>query len=603
MQTPHRIEGHLPLRAYAMLGDMRGTALVGTDGAIDWLAIPVIDSPPLCAALLDPARGGSIELQPTVPFRVGRRYVEGTMVLETTFSTGSGTVRVTDSLNRGTAGTLPWAELARRVEVDDGEVPMRWAVRAGHGLEDLRPWCHRISSGARLVVGDRQVAVITDGLGEPTLGHDGAAGSFTARTGAPALLAVVATEAEPVWLPTAEEILGRIDDTVAVWKRWSDQVRYDGPWRDLVVRSALTLKALAVESSGAMAAAATTSLPEKIGGERNFDYRYAWIRDSSFAIDAMQRLGLSEEIHVWLSWLLDAVAQDAPELQVFYRLDRSSSSAAMRQVDAPGYRCSTPVQVGNSAASQLQLGSYGDLVDAVSRYVDAGGSLDAGSAAMVGSIADRVCDVWTTDDAGIWELGSAQPYTISKIGCWVALDRALRLADAGQVASVRAPRWRSERERIKAWIEERCWSPTKQAYTFYAGTDELDASVLLATRTGYWAGDDPRLASTIRAIADELGGGHQPMLYRYSGQESEEGTFTACGFWMIEALVHTGRMDEARARFEAFAALANDVGLYTEEIDPDSEDLLGNIPQALSHLALIGAANAIRTGDATGEAG
>ncbi len=309
---------------------------------------------------------------------------------------------------------------------------MRWSVRPGHGLQGINPWCHLDGGVPRLLVGDRQLAVVTAGLGEPTVDRHGVEGRFLARGEEPRLLAVLVTEVRPVPVPDAAEILSRIDATADTWRRWSEQVRYDGPWRETVLRSALTLKALTVAPSGAIAAAATTSLPEQVGGERNFDYRFAWIRDASFAIDAMNRLGLSEEVHSSLAWLLDAVAQEAPDLRVFYALDGSVPSAAMRQVDAPGYRGSTPVQVGNSAADQMQLGCFGDLLDAVSRYVDVGGRLDPRTGMMVEAIADRTCELWRSSDAGLWELGDPQPYTISKIACWVALDRALRLADAGQ---------------------------------------------------------------------------------------------------------------------------------------------------------------------------
>ncbi|PZS17000.1 MAG: glycoside hydrolase family 15 protein [Acidimicrobiales bacterium] len=595
MLTSTRADGYLPLRSYAVLGDMRGAALVGADGAVDWLAVPVLDAPPICASLLDPAEGGSIELCPIVPFEVTRRYVDDTLVLETTFTTAEGTVRVTDALNRGAAGELPWAELARRVDVEAGEVPMRWSVRPGHGLCGIRPWCHQVDAQVRMLVGDRQASVVTEGVGPAVFGDHGIEGHFVARVGGPALLAVVATDAGPLYVPTPVEVLARIDATAETWRRWSGQITYDGAWRDIVVRSALTLKALTVAPSSAIAGAATTSLPEKVGGERNFDYRYAWIRDSSFAIDAMARLGLSEEVHSSLSWLLRAVAQMSPDLRVFYALDGDVASADMRAADAPGYRGSAPVHVGNAAAGQTQLGCFGDLIDAVWRYVGNGGCLDPADGAMIAALADRTCDLWRSPDAGLWELGDPQPYTISKIGCWVALDRALHLADAGQLTSLHQGRWHAERAAIRSWIDAHCWSATKRAYTFYAGTDDLDAAVLLAARTGYCAGDDPRLHTTIDAIASELraGGADTPLLYRYSGQEGKEGTFTACACWMVEALTHAGRLDEATARLEALVGLANDVGLYSEEIDPAGDELLGNIPQTLSHLAVIGAATAL----------
>lgn len=591
--SPSRTNGFAPLRDYAVLGDMRSAALVASDGAIDWFAMPTMDSPPVCAALLDPEHGGSIMLAPTAPYEVTRRYLPGSMVLETTYATADGSVRVLDALNLGALGTLPWTELARVITVDAGEVPLAWRVSPGHRLGRSRSWSHVRQGTPMLLAGDCHLAVVTDGVGEPSTDGHAIAGEFIARAGSPALLAVIGSDAEPVHVPAGGEIRDRVDRTVGAWRQWSELVAYNGRWRDIVLRSALTLKALTTQSTGAIAGAATTSLPEKIGGQRNFDYRFAWIRDASFALDAMSRLGLSEELHAGVSWMLDAVAQEAPELRVFYALSGKPVSAQMDEVPGmTGYQGSLPVHVGNSAASQSQLGAYGDLLDAVWRYAEHGGRLDEATGTMLGGMADRVCDTWRSPDAGLWELGDPEQYTSSKIGCWTALDRAVRLADAGQITSLHVQRWKLERDQIHGFVDQECWSETKRAYTFYAGTDELDAAVLLAARTGFCAGDDPRLGTTIDAIAAELAAGG-PLLYRYSGQEGKEGAFAACSCWLVEALVHAGRIQEAEDRFEAFVALANDVGLYSEEMNPADRALLGNIPQALTHLAVIGAATAL----------
>ena len=592
--TLDRIDGFAPLRAYALLGDLRAVALVATDGAIDWLALPTMDAPPVCAALLDPERGGSITLAPTVPYEVSRRYLAGTMVLETTFITSGGTVRITDALNLGALGRLPWSELARVVEVDSGEVPMAWSVRPGHRLSaSTRPWAHLQENTPLLLVGDQHLAVVAQDIGEVSLDGHGIEGTMVARAGQPGLLAVVATDAQPLHVPAADEIIDRVHRSIGTWRQWAALVSYQGPWRDIVVRSALVLKALTLQPTGAICGAATTSLPEKIGSKRNFDYRFAWIRDASFALDAMARLGLSEELHAGVSWLLDAVAQEVPELRVFYALNGQPVSAEMHQVPGvPGYRGSEPVHVGNAAASQLQLGAYGDLFDAIWRYTNHGGCLDAAAGTMVGQMADRVCDIWRRADAGLWELGDPQHYTSSKIGCWTALDRAVRLAQAGQLTSPHVQRWRLERDHIRSWTHEHCWSAPKQAFTFYAGTEELDAAVLLAARTGFCSGDDPRLHTTIDVIRGELTAAG-PLLYRYTGQRDKEGAFLACSCWLVEALAHAGRTQEAEKLFADFTEQANDVGLYTEEIDPQSGELLGNLPQALTHLAVIGAATTL----------
>jgi len=585
--------GSAPIGSYGVIGDLRTTALVGADGSIDWFPFPALDSAPAFAALLDPTEGGCIVLTPTVSYRVQRRYLPDTAVLETTFLTDGATVTVTDSLNLAATGLLPWTELARRVVAEGGEVPMRWAVHPGHRLGSDQPWSHRRGGVPVVLVGDLLLAVITEHLGEPTLTTGGVEGQFVARPETPALLAVVGTQAQPVRIPSTVDIRERIEVTEQTWRRWSATVGGGGPWHAAVLRSAITLKLLIAEQGGAMAAAATTSLPEKIGGERNYDYRFAWIRDASFALDALGRLGRLEEVHHVLCWLLTAVARTSPDLHVFYTL--AGEPARPEMTAAPGvagWRDSTPVHIGNSAASQTQLGCYGDLLDAVFRYTQHGGILDGATAAMVGELADRCCDLWRRTDAGFWELGTYEHYTISKIGCWVALDRAHRLAEAGQLASTHAPRWQAEAQTIHDWVDEHCWSQAKQAYTFYADTDELDAAVLLAARTGFCAPHDPRLETTIAAVRTELGAGGS-LIYRYSGQQDKEGAFLACSCWVIEALTYVGRTTEARELLEEFLDRGSDLGLYSEEMDPATGELLGNLPQALSHLALIGAATAV----------
>lgn len=588
-----RTDGYAGLRDYAVIGNMQTVALVATDGAVDWFPAPTLDSPPVCCAILDPDLGGSIGLAPTVGYQVSRRYREGTLVLETTFTTEGGQVRVTDALSLGALGVLPWTELTRLVEVVSGQVPMGWHVRPGIRFGSTRPWSHLRDGVPMVLLGDQHLALVTEGVGQPCRDEDGVSGRFVARPGQAMVLAVVATDGEPVHVPSGAEVRGRLQRTAERWRQWSDLVSYQGPWRDIVVRSALTLKALTRQSTGAIAGAATTSLPEQIGGRRNFDYRFSWVRDASFALDAVSRLGLSEETHAGLSWLLDAVSREAPGLRVFYTLAGAPASAEMQQVDRlAGYRLSTPVHAGNSAASQLQLGAYGDLLDAAWHYVRHSGRLDAATGALLAAMADRVCDIWRCDDAGLWELGSYQQYTSSKIGCWTALDRAWRLGEEGQIRSLHHPRWLEERDRVRAWVDQHCWSSPKQAYTFYAGTEELDAAVLLAARTGFCSGDDPRLHTTIDAIRAELTAGG-PLLYRYSGQQGKEGAFLACSCWLVEALTHAGRLGEARSLLDGFVQRANDVGLYTEEMDPVSGELLGNMPQALTHLAVIGAATAL----------
>lgn len=366
------------------------------------------------------------------------------------------------------------------------------------------------------------------------------------------------------------------------------------------MRSAITLRLLTVAAAGANAAAATTSLPEVIGGERNYDYRFAWVRDASLALAALTGLGLLEEVHSALSWLLHAVERTAPDVHVFYTLDGRPAPAQAQEIRTmPGYLRTTPVRSGNPAASQRQLGAYGHLLDAVYGYARHGGQLGPATGVMLAEMADQVCDEWREPDAGLWELGDYQHYTSSKVGCWVALDRAARLAADGQLPGWHTGRWTATAAEIRDWVNEHCWSPAKRSYTMYAGTDDLDAAVLLAARTGFCQGNEPRLHTTIGAIRRELTA-TGPLLYRYTSVRGNEGAFAACTFWLAEALACDGEHEEAAAVFASMLGYCNDVGLLSEEIDPQTGGLLGNFPQGLSHLALINAAHLLAGGACRG---
>lgn len=594
MSRPLRVNGFAPIEDYAILGDGRTVALLASDGSVDWWPLPGLDSPPVLAALLDPAHGGHLALAPAGDSEVRRRYIEDTNVVEATFTTPTGgVVRVTSALTVGSAGRLPWTELAQRVEVVEGSVEMEWSLVPGDRFGRANPWVVCRDGTPLAQIEDQTMAVIVEGFPSVEVTTHAVSGRTPLQTGDRALLAVVATDNEPLFLPTATAVQTRLDRTVASWRRWSELVNYDGPWSTAVHRSALALKTLLTEDSGAIAAAATTSLPERIGGPKNWDYRFAWVRDSSFTLDALINLGLHEEVHGAVSWLLSAIRRNGGDLHVFYSLDGSVADDGEEKLDIPGWRHSQPVVSGNAASEQTQLGTYGDLFDTVSRFCAEGHVVDAATGRMLADLADRCCDQWRRKDSGIWELKALEHYTISKIGCWVALDRAVRLAEAGQIPALDTERWRSGADEIRDWVNTHCWSDTKAAYTFHADTDDLDAAVLLAGRTGFERG--PRLTSTIEAICADLGRG--PLLYRYSGADQEEGAFVACSFWLVDALVRTGQIERAHQSMEEAVALTNDLGLLSEQVDPATGAFLGNMPQGLSHLALINAAVAI--GEAT----
>ncbi len=591
-----RTEGYAPLRDYAAIGDGRTIALVAKDGSIDWLCLPHLDSSAVFAGLLDAKRGGAFSLAPTVPYDMHRHYLEGTNVLEATFSTDTGTARVTDAMTIPSAGwsadLCPERELVRCVEGVAGVVSFHWSVaprfhnaqaRTRIGRRDGVPmaWCR----------GDA-FAVCSWDAGLPNVMNEEIFGTFS-TAGSRALVVLSAAHGKPLVLPARSEVEARLETTIAWWKSWT--ITYDGPWREAVERSALALKLLVHAPSGAVAAAATTSLPEEIGGERNWDYRFSWVRDSAFILSALLQLGRSDEAEAFFWWVMHASQRTHPRLQVLYRLD-GGSRATERPIDLAGYQQSRPVRVGNGAADQVQLDIYGDLLQAAWLFAGAGNPIDADIARRLAEIADLVCRIWTEPDAGLWEVRSGpQHFTQSKIMCWIALDRAIRLGERGALPSGHVGQWREQATKIQTFLEERCWSETKRSYVRFAGTEDLDASLLLGVLFGYVPLVEGRLEATVEAIRVELS--HGLLVHRYAGEDGlagQEGAFLACSFWLAEALARVGRHQEALDLMDGLVALANDVGLFAEEIDPTSGAFLGNLPQALTHLGLINAALAVQ---------
>ena len=583
-------DGYAALGDYGVLGDGRGVALVALDGSVDWWAAPHLDSAPAFAALLDPGRGGRIQLRPRGQDAAAEHcYVAHGNQLQTVFTTAAGRVRVTDSLNTGNAGALPWSELARQVDGLAGAVELELVVQPGDGLGAWQPWTERERDAAVLHAGGLTLAVRAQRGLELTVHHDRIEACFTVAADARVVLGVVAAENDPLYLCDIEAIEQRITTTADSWRHWCGQVRWAGEGRERIVRSALALKTLIMARTGAVAAAATTSLPERVGGPKNWDYRFSWIRDAALTIDALAELGLHEEVHAAVAWLLHAIRENGPDVHVLYTLD-GQLPEQMRRPPAPGYRHSQPVSLGNRAVGQRQLGVYGDLFGTVADWVFGGHVLDVRSARELSDLADQCADNWRRDDAGIWELTADRAYTSSKMNCWRALDAAARLAEAGQLTGT-GHRWRGEAELIRRWVREHCWSGRKHAYTFYAGTEDLDASVLLGAEFGF--DRSQRMSSTIDALTAELGAG--PLLYRYTGAYQEEETFVACAYWRVHALACVGRLDEGRQLIRELDELVpSPLGLMAEMSVAGTGELLGNLPQALSHLAHIRAASALR---------
>jgi len=583
-----RTDGYAPLRDYAAIGDGRTVALVALDGSIDWLCFPAHDSPTVFGALLDPKGGGRWTFAPTGPHQVERRYIPETNVLETTFKTADGVVRVTDAMALQDGGLPPWIELARKAEGLGGNVDMTWSVepRFGHGRAETALELHE---GIPIATDGRDaIAISTWDAGEPIVGKGAISGELELRAGETALLALSGVHESPIHFQPRDAVERRLEGTVAAWKRWiGDHRPYDGPWKGAVERSVLVLKLLIHTPSGAITAAPTTSLPERIGGDKNYDYRYAWVRDSSFTLDALLHLGYHEQAHESFTCLLGALQSTHPRVQPIYTIT-GDLLREERQLDLPGYRESRPVRVGNDAADQLQLGGYGALLATTWHYVRDGNVLDRRTGRQLAEVVDVLGTIWRNDDSGIWELPETRAYTQSKMASWEAFDRALDLAAKGEIPDANAGAWRQAADAIRSWVEKNCWSEERGTYTMYPGSDALDASCLLASRIGFGEPDGERNLKTADAVRRELG--HGPLLHRYSGMPEEEGAFLPCSFWLVESLARAGRHDEAAELMDELVALGNDVGLLSEEIDTESSEFLGNFPQGLSHLSLVNAA-------------
>jgi GH15 family glucan-1,4-alpha-glucosidase len=586
-----RVDGYAPLRSYAAIGDGRTVALIAEDGAIDWLALPSLDSPSVFAALLDAEKGGSCTLTPIAAFEASRRYLTGTNVLETTFTTAAGVVKVVDAMSMNGEGLGPLREVQRRVEGVTGRVSMKWCVRPRFDSGQRRThlgWRYNVPV---FTAGADALAICAFDAGVIEVGRDRVGGRFETSQGSEAVIALCASHQEPMIFPARADLDARYHLTLATWRMWTAARRYEGPWQDQVARSALALKLLVQAPSGALAAAATTSLPEEIGGVRNWDYRFSWVRDAAFTLDALLRLGCAPEAQAYFWWLMHASQLTHPRLQPLYRLD-GGAHAREETLPLNGYRGSRPVRIDNAASAQLQLDTYGELLQTSWLYVEAGHRLDSDIGRRLAEIADLVCQIWRRPDAGIWEVRS-QPehFTHSKMMCWVALERAGRLAERGLIPARHRGRWDAQADAVRDLIERDCYSNERQSYVRFIGGEELDASVLLGLLSGYGDARSARWANTVDAVRDDLG--HGCYVRRYNGDDGVsggEGAFLSCSFWLAEALARTGRISDATTLMDRLVDLSNDVGIYAEEIDPGSGAFLGNLPQALSHLSLISAA-------------
>jgi GH15 family glucan-1,4-alpha-glucosidase len=505
-------------------------------------------------------------------------------------------VRVTDAMPLPLSGLAPARELARSIDGLSGDVAMRWSVEPRFGYGRSRTRIGQRAGVAVANAGNDAMAVLSFEAGEPKCTGNAIDGQFMAHTGAGALLALSVAHGDPLVFSPRSAIERRTAGTLDYWRGWSRERGYEGPWRDAVIRSSLALKLLIHAPSGAIAAAATTSLPEELGGVRNWDYRYSWIRDSSATLDALLSLGCPSEGGAFFWWLLHASQLTHPQVNVLYRLN-GRAGVPESELDLAGYQSSRPVRIGNAAAPQRQLDVYGHLLQTAWLFAGAGGVLSADISSRLASTADLVSSIWNEEDSGIWEVrGLLRHFTESKMMCWLALDRACRLAADGHIPVKNAAHWSAQASAIRRFISEHCWSLQRHSYMRFPGASETDASILLPILMGYGMGDEQqRLLATVRNIRTELGSG--ALLYRYRGEDGlsgGEGAFLACSFWLVDALARLGETEEANELMGELIEESNDVGLYAEEIDPASGAFLGNLPQGLVHLALINAATTLQ---------
>jgi GH15 family glucan-1,4-alpha-glucosidase len=575
---------------YALLGDTRTAALVSRDGSIDWLCVPRFDSPACFAALLGGSEHGRWLLAPAAPVAIRRRYRGDTLVLETDYECPEGAATVVDAMPIQADGAVT---IARLVIGRGGRVPMRMELAPRFGYGRHQPALTRAGGDLLAACGPDTLRLCTPAELNDRDGAACATFTVTGRQQVPFVL---------TWFPPGERAPRHAgaENLIAGcerwWRAWAERCTYEGEWRPAVIRSLLTLKALIYQPTGGMVAAATTSLPELIGGTRNWDYRYCWLRDAALTPGVLHSAGYRQEALAWRAWLLRAAASDPARLQAVYGPAGERNLPEWEAGWLPGYRGSAPVRVGNAAAGQFQLDVYGELADSQYALAVENGFAD-GQQGIVRRVLASLDQAWPLPDEGIWEIrGPRRHFTYSKVMAWTAFDRAVKLAQAGVLDGPHR-RWRAVRDEIHAQVCRHGVDPVRNVFVQFYGSHGLDASVLRLPAVGFLPATDPRITATVAAIARELSRG-DGLILRYSvqaqgavdGLAQGEGAFLACSFWLADALALSGQYDRARQLFERLLTLCNDVGLLAEEYDTHRQQLTGNFPQAYSHLALVNTA-------------
>ena len=592
----------LPIEDYALLGDTGTAALVGRDGSIDWLCLPRFDSPACFAALVGSRDNGRWLLGPAGEATTTRRYVGNSFVLETTHETPTGVVRITDFMPLGDGRS----DVVRRVEGVSGTVRIRheWVVRFGYGK--VRPWvCRRVDAPEMgsgevisaiagpdmLVLRGSRLPHAVDGRHED---------EFDVAAGEHLTFSMTWFESH-LQMPPPMNVDDRVEETVSLWEEWAGRCDHSGPYRQAVVRSLLVLRVLTHGGTGGIVAAPTTSLPEQFAGPRNWDYRFCWLRDASLTLEALLRSGYSEETVLWRNWLLRAVAGDPEDIQIMYAVDGSRELPERELNHLAGYAHSRPVRIGNAAVDQRQTDILGEVMAAFELAREQGLEDSPESWALQRSLVTNLGKHWNEPDNGLWEVrGPRRHFTHSRVMVWVAFDRAIKAVERHGLEGP-VERWRELRTAVHAEVMDRGYNVQRGCFTQHYDTAEVDASLLVLPAVGFIAADDPSFLGTIRAVEQDLIRDGLVLRYRteagVDGLPGDEHPFLACSFWLVTAYALAGRLEEAHALMRRLVALANDVGLLSEEYDPLNARMVGNFPQAFSHLALIGAALALHDAD------
>ena len=586
---------HRRIEDYALIGDEQTAALVGRDGSVDWLCLPRFDSGACFAALLGDKENGHWRIAPKGAGHCTRRaYRPDTLVLDSEWETDEGAVRVTDLMPQRDEAS----DLVRVVEGLSGRVTVRSTIRLRFDYGSIVPWMRR-ANGHRVAIAGPDSVWLRSEPQVHTWGKDfGTHSEFTVAEGEK--VAFVLT-----WHPSHQPRPPLVDPydalrcSVEDWQNWAARCRYDGPYRDVIVRSLITLKALTYEPTGGIVAAPTTSLPEELGGVRNWDYRYCWLRDSTLTLGALLSAGYHDEAEAWRDWLLRAVAGDPADLQIMYGIAGERRLPEQELGWLSGFAGSAPVRIGNDAVKQLQLDVYGEVMDSLALARESGLSVKPHMWRLQCALMEFLQTAWRQPDEGLWEVrGGRRHFVYSKVMVWVAADRAVRTLEGDPKLHGDLDGWRAMREEVHREVCERGFDAERNTFTQAYGSRELDAALLLIPRVGFLPPDDPRVIGTIDAVREELG--HGGFVRRYSAEETvvdglpgSEGTFLVCSFWLADALHITGRTKEARELFDRLVGVANDVGLLSEEYDPVSGRQLGNYPQAFSHIGLVNTALAL----------